>query len=115
MKTRMSLLWPLVLLATNLLGAEPDLILHHGKIVTVDQGFSIQGALAVEGNRIVAVGNNDEVLKSQGPKTKLIDLQGKMVLPGLIDSHVHPEGACMTEFDHPVPDMESIEDVLSYI
>ena len=38
-----------------------------------------------------------------------------MVLPGLIDSHTHPTGACMTEFDHPVPEMETIADVLDYI
>ena len=37
------------------------------------------------------------------------------MLPGLIDSHVHPMGACMTEFDHPIPDMETIADVLAYV
>ncbi len=68
---------------------EADLILHHGKIVTVVQ--------------------------TKGPQTKLIDLDGKTVLPGLIDSHVHPTGACLTEFDHPVPEMETIQDVLSYV
>src|SRR5207302_10650514 len=36
-------------------------------------------------------------------------------LPGLIDSHVHPTSACMTEFDHPIPEMETIKDVLDYI
>ncbi len=95
--------------------AEPDLILHHGRIVTVDERFSIHEALAIEGNRIVAVGGNEDVLQSRGPDTELIDLQGKMVLPGLIDSHVHPASACMTEFDHPIPDMETIQDVLDYV
>src|SRR5205085_6946968 len=42
-------------------------------------------------------------------------LGGKTVIPGLIDSHVHPLSACMTEFDHPLPEMESIADVLKYI
>ena len=45
----------------------------------------------------------------------MVDLAGKMVLPGLIDSHTHPTDACMTEFDHPIPEMESIADVLDYI
>ena len=51
----------------------------------------------------------------RGPNTTVVDLAGKMVLPGLIDSHAHPTDACMTEFDHPVPEMETIADVLDYI
>ena len=95
--------------------AEPDLILHHGKIVTVDQAFTITEAVAVEGDRIVATGSNDALLATRGSRTELIDLRGGMLLPGLIDSHVHPESACMTEFDHPIPNMESIQDVLDYV
>ena len=101
-------------LATLCPGAEPDLILHHGRIVTVDEKFLTQQAMAVEGNRIIALGDNDTILKSKGPHTLLLDLKGKMVLPGLMDSHVHPLGAAMTEFDHPIPAMESIKDVLDY-
>ena len=95
--------------------AEPDAIFHHGKFVTVDENFSTHTALAVEGHRIAAVGDDDAILRLKGAKTRLVDLGGRMVLPGLIDSHTHPTGACMTEFDHPIPDMESIADVLSYI
>jgi len=93
----------------------PELILHHGKIVTVDADFRIQQALAITGERITAVGSNDEILALAGPDTKKLDLQGKTVLPGLIDSHVHPTGAAVYEFDHEVPVMESIADVLAYI
>ena len=92
----------------------PDLIFHSGKIVTVDEQFSIAEALAVEGSRIVAVGSNAAVRALAGPRTRSIDLQGKTVLPGLIDTHTHPTGAAMYEFDHPVPDMETIADVLDY-
>ena len=92
-----------------------DLILHHGKIVTVDKQFSIHQALAIRDGRIVRVGNDAEVFKLKGPDTQLIGLEGKTVLPGLIDSHVHPNGACMTEFDHPIPEMETIADVLGYV
>src|SRR5438552_3452908 len=94
---------------------QADLILHHGKIVTVDKHFSIQQALAIQGGHILRVGSNQEVLQAQGPQTKLVDLSGKTVLPGLIDSHVHPTAACLTEFDHPIPEMESIQDVLDYV
>ena len=93
----------------------PDLILHGGKIVTVDDKFSLAEAIAIRGERIVVVGKNDEVLKTKGEKTQVIDLAGKMVIPGLMDSHVHPTGAALHEFDHPIPEMETIEDVLKYI
>lgn len=97
-------------------GAEPaDLIVHSGRVVTVDKGFSIASAMAVSGAKIVAVGTTEEILKLRGDKTEVVDLQGKMVLPGLIDSHVHPGGASLHEFDHPIPAMESIADVLDYV
>jgi predicted amidohydrolase YtcJ len=96
-------------------GDEPDLILHHGKIVTVDKQFTIHQALAVRSGKILRVGGNEDILKTKGPHTQILDLEGKSVLPGLIDSHVHPNGACMIEFDHPIPEMETIADVLGYI
>jgi predicted amidohydrolase YtcJ len=113
--------WPVTLLVSlGLCGAaagaeEADLILHHGKVVTADRNFTVRQALAVKGDRLIRVGTDDEVLATRGPKTTMIDLQGKTVLPGLIDSHTHPTGASLTEFDHPVPDMETVGDVLNYI
>jgi predicted amidohydrolase YtcJ len=94
---------------------KPDMIVHHGKIVTVDPEFRIVEAMAVKGDRILATGGNEEILKLAGSDTQQVDLGGKTVLPGLIDSHVHPVGAAMYEFDHPVPDMQTVEDVLKYI
>lgn len=94
---------------------EADLILHNGKVVTVDAGFSIRQAVAVKGERLLAVGGDAEVLKRRGPGTKVVDLAGKTLIPGLIDSHTHPTGACMIEFDHPVPQMETVGDVLDYV
>jgi predicted amidohydrolase YtcJ len=99
----------------TVLSQEADRILHHGKIVTVDKTFTIQEAMALKGNRILRVGSNQDVFKVRGEQTDMIDLAGKTVLPGLIDSHVHPSDACMTEFDHPIPEMETIQDVLDYI
>jgi len=104
---------PLLALATSAHCA--DLIVHGGKIVTVDQDFSTKSALAVEKGRIVKVGSDEDVLALKKPETRVIDLGGKTVLPGLMDSHVHPTGAAMTEFDHPIPVMETIADVLAYI
>jgi len=92
-----------------------DLILHSGRIVTVNAKFDISEALAVQGERVLAVGRNADILRLKGPATQVVDLRGKTVLPGLIDSHVHSTGASMFEFDHPIPDMETIEDVLRYV
>ena len=101
--------------STALAVEPPQLIVHHAKIVTVDSQFTIAEALAVTGDRISAVGKNEELLKLAGPTTMLLDAGGRCVIPGLIDSHVHPSGAAMYEFDHPIPEMDTIADVLAYI
>jgi len=122
MKTQPVALWLLVMLVSlgisrpsSGYAQEADLILHHGKVVTVDRDFTVLQALAVKDGRLIRVGSDLDVLKTRGPGTTVIDLAGKMVLPGLIDSHSHPSDACLTEFDHPVPEMETISDVLNYI
>jgi predicted amidohydrolase YtcJ len=105
----------LALLLVTSLHAAPSLILHHGKVINVDQTFRIAEAIAIEADgRIAAVGTNEEVLALKADSTQLLDLGGKALLPGLMDSHVHP-GAAMTEFDHEIPTMETIADVLAYI
>ncbi len=102
-------------LASVSIHAAPALILHHGKIITVDKNFRIAEAIAIETDgRIAAVGSNDEVLALKNDATQQLDLGGKTVLPGLMDSHVHP-GAAMIEFDHEIPTMETIADVLAYL
>jgi len=94
---------------------EAGVILYHGKIVTADQQFRVVDSIAIRGERIVGIGAREEVARLAGPSTRKIDLRGKTVLPGLIDSHVHAADAAMYEFDHPVPEMETIADVLWYI
>lgn len=101
-------------LAAHSQGDPPDLILYHGKVVTVDKDFSIAEALAVRDGRVARVGTDQEVLATKGAKTELIDLGGKMVLPGLIDCHAHPLAASLVELDHPIPQMDTIQDVLDY-
>ena len=99
----------------HLAAQPPDLIVHRGKIATVDAKFSVVEALAVRGGRIVATGSDDDMVKLAGPATKLVDLQGRTVIPGLCDSHVHATGAALYEYDHPVPEMDTVADVLRYI
>src|SRR6476660_9527466 len=94
---------------------QADLILYNGRIVTVDSQFSVVDALAVRGDRVVAAGDRNYIMALAAPTARRIDLKGKTVLPGLMDSHVHASDAAMYEFDHPVPEMETIADVLRFI
>ncbi len=93
-------------------------VFTNGKIVTVDDTFSITDAIAVEDGRIIALGDKAKAIamaKLAGGNPKLIDLGGRMMLPGLMDSHAHPVGAATYEFDHPVPDIGDIPALLDYI
>jgi predicted amidohydrolase YtcJ len=67
----------------------PELIFTNGKIITVDDRFSIAQAVAIRGDRIAAAGTNQEIAQLAGPNTRRIDLKGKAVIPGLIDNHMH--------------------------
>ena len=69
--------------------AQADTILINGKILTVNANFSTQEALAIQDTKISAVGRTADIRKLAGPKTRVIDLQGRTVIPGLIDSHLH--------------------------
>jgi predicted amidohydrolase YtcJ len=66
-----------------------DLILHGGQIVTVDPSFTTAQALAIADGRVLAVGRDRSVLRHRGPDTRVVDLDGRVVIPGLIDSHIH--------------------------
>jgi predicted amidohydrolase YtcJ len=95
--------------------APPSHVFHNGKIVTVDPQFRIVEAMAIRDGTVLAVGTNAEMLRLAGSGSERVDLAGRTVLPGLIDSHVHAPAASMYEFEQPVPDMQTIGDVLSYI
>jgi len=74
----------------------PDTILVNGKLLTVDNRFSIREALSIHDGRILAVGTTADIRKTAGPRTQIIDLQGRTVIPGLIDSHLHAIRAGLT-------------------
>jgi predicted amidohydrolase YtcJ len=78
-------------LATDLpaFSQSADTILVNGKILTIDPQFSIREGIAIRDGRITAVGSNAEIRKQAGPQTRVIDLQGRTVIPGFIDSHIH--------------------------
>ena len=69
--------------------AATDLILHNAKLYTAEPGQALQQAIAVENGKVLAVGSDAEVLALRQPATKVIDLGGKVLMPGFIDSHTH--------------------------
>lgn len=73
-----------------------DLVLMNGKIVTVDENFSIKEAVAVKDGKIFALGGDGEMRRWTGPRTRVFDLNGRTVIPGLIDSHIHATAGCLT-------------------
>jgi hypothetical protein len=73
-----------------------DTVLLNGKIPTVDNQFSTREALAIREGKIVALGTSAEMKKLAGPKSRVIDLHGRTVIPGLIDNHMHAIRAAQT-------------------
>jgi predicted amidohydrolase YtcJ len=67
----------------------PDLILHHGLFTTLDRTNPVATAAAIKAGKFIAVGDDREIMALAGPETKRVDLQGRRVLPGLIDNHTH--------------------------
>ncbi len=89
--------------AASLHAQAPELIFHNGKILTVDSSFSTAQAVAVTGNKISAVGANDAVLATAGPSTQKIDLKGRTMIPGLVDTHRHMYGAAESTYGGMIP------------
>jgi hypothetical protein len=90
-------------------------VIRDAKVVTADARFSRAESVAIVGERIAAVGKNSEVAPFIGPDTRVIDAHGKMVLPGLIDSHVHSYKASVSEFGAPLPVLRSLDEAFQYI
>src|SRR4051812_48095533 len=82
--------------ATAASAQEADVVLVHGKVITVDAASSVQQAVAVRDGKIVAVGSDAAIRRLAGAKTLTVDLQGRTVIPGLIDSHLHATRAALS-------------------
>ncbi|MBI3281041.1 MAG: amidohydrolase [Acidobacteria bacterium] len=105
-----------LLFAAAMSAAEtPDVIYFNGRIATMAPGKPRAEALAIKAGRFLAVGSDAEVKKLAGPQTRQVDLKGRGVLPGLMDSHTHPIGAGLAELDTQIPTMRSIPEVLAYV
>ena len=95
MRYRILLIAALILGTTRGVGAEvpADIALLHGRIRTQDAHRTVAEAMALRGNTIVAVGTDAAITALIGAHTRTVDLQGRTVLPGIIDAHTHPAGS----------------------
>jgi len=94
-----------------------DLLLLDGKVITVDSEFNIVEAVAVKDGKIIATGMTPEIEGLKGEGTEVIGLEGKTVLPGLIDSHLHvvSTGMLLSQINCRTPPMSSISDILTAV
>ncbi|QDT44637.1 N-substituted formamide deformylase precursor [Gimesia alba] len=100
----------------SLLSAETaTTIFQNGKVITLDDQSRIVEAIAIREGKILAVGSNAEMKPYQGAQTKVISLDGKTVIPGLIESHVHALRAARGELIQPHQELNSVAEIQAWI
>jgi hypothetical protein len=110
------ILWLAVVFAHSVRGeVAADLAITNANVLTVDDHFSQAQAIAIRGEYIVAVGSNSAVVPLIGKGARVVDARGKMVLPGLCDSHTHTYRAAVSEFSGPLPVLKSLIDAFQFI
>ncbi|MGH9941209.1 MAG: amidohydrolase [Pyrinomonadaceae bacterium] len=96
-----------------------DVVVFNGKIITNTPAFEMTEAIAARGEQIIAVGSTADVLKLAGPRTRRVDLQGRTVIPGLIDTHTHAldwaRSVVRDELDLSYPKVAKLEDVVKAV
>jgi predicted amidohydrolase YtcJ len=92
-----------------------DRIFHNGKVITVDSAFTVCSAIAVAGNRILATGSDNDISALSGPNTEMVDLNGRAVIPGLIDTHAHLDREGLKSVYPSLAGATSIDDILQRI
>lgn len=103
-------MWYLLLFA-----APADLIVVNANVLTLDSKNTTARAVAIADGKFIAVGSEADVKKHAGPKTVMLDAGGKMLLPGLYDSHVHAIGCVTTELAEKPPVIRSLKEAFQYI
>ncbi|WP_153971378.1 amidohydrolase [Romboutsia faecis] len=74
-----------------------DIVIINAKVYTIDKEDSIKESIAIKNKKIIYVGNNKDINKYIKKDTKVIDAKGNIILPGMVDSHIHPPGTALTE------------------
>ena len=92
-----------------------DLILHGGKVLTVDPVDSVAQAVAISGQSIQAVGSDQDILPLAGPATVAVNLQGRTLIPGIIDIHAHMDREGLRAVFPSLAGARSISEILAVI
>jgi len=92
-----------------------DLVLLNGNVLCMDAANTVASAVAVKGNKVIAVGNSDEIVTLQGTNTQVIDLNGRTLLPGFTEGHVHAEWYGRHKTDLNFKDCTSKEEILGML
>jgi len=88
-----------------------DLILTNGKIITVDSAFTVAQAIAIAGDRVLAVGPDAAIAPLRSPATRIVDLKGKAVIPGITDGHAHMDREALRSVFPALGRVRSIRDI----
>jgi predicted amidohydrolase YtcJ len=91
------------------------LVLRNGKVVTVDDQMPEAQAVAIRGDRIAAVGSNTEIQRYVGPATKVIDLAGRLAIPGLVESHGHFMNFGLSKMTLDLMDVKDWNEIVSMV
>src|SRR3981189_2935987 len=113
MRLRLALLT--LLLAPPALAQPADMVLRGGRVITVDKDWHIAQAVAIKDGRLVAIGDDAAMTSRIGPNTQVIELAGKTVVPGLIDTHLHQLFAALNGPAVQLLDTRSIAEVQAAI
>ncbi len=92
-----------------------DTLYYNGRIVTMWPERPLAEAMTVAAGRVLNVGTTQAVGRGTGPRTVQVDLRGRTVVPGLIDSHVHPISAALSESDGAIPALRGFDDVRAHV
>ncbi|MEO5509239.1 MAG: amidohydrolase family protein, partial [Longimicrobiales bacterium] len=106
---------PLTVFAQATPRTPADLVLRNGRIMTVDSSGPQAQALAVRGSRIVAIGTNAQINRLVGKNTRVIDLTGKLAVPGLIEGHGHFMGLGEAKMKLDLTQAKSWNDIVAMV
>ncbi|MDP2390586.1 MAG: amidohydrolase family protein, partial [Acidobacteriota bacterium] len=95
--------------------APATLVLHNGKVVTVDAALPEAQAIAIRGDRIAAIGTNQAIQPYIGPATQVIDLRGQLAIPGLVESHGHFMGFGLSKMTLDLMDVKDWDQIVSMV